>query len=68
MSLWGHSRPKWSVRAMSGLPPLATELRTSLVVRFVPNPDTTRYGYHHLTGQTSLLLAPRATRLCQANA
>ena len=32
------------------------------------NPDTTRYGYHHLTGQTSLLLAPRATRLCQANA
>src|SRR5258708_32311403 len=39
-------------------------------VRFVrqPNPDTTRYGYHHLTGQKSLLLAPRATRLCQANA
>ena len=32
------------------------------------NPDTTRYGYHHLTGQTSLLLAPRATRLCQTNA
>ena len=24
--------------------------------------------YHHLTGQTSLLLAPRATRLCQAKA
>src|SRR5258708_34418192 len=39
-------------------------------VRFVrqPNPATTRYGYHHLTGQTSLLLAPRSTRLCQANA
>jgi hypothetical protein len=31
----GHSRPNWAVRAMSGLPPLATELRTSLEVRFV---------------------------------
>jgi hypothetical protein len=28
---------KWALRAMSALPPLATELRTSLVVRFVPN-------------------------------
>jgi hypothetical protein len=36
MSGWGHSRPKWAVYAMSGLPPLATELRTSLLVRFVP--------------------------------
>jgi hypothetical protein len=32
----GQSRPNWAVRAMSGLPPSATELRTSLVVRFVP--------------------------------
>jgi hypothetical protein len=32
----GQLRPKWTARAMSGLPPLATELRTSLVVRFVP--------------------------------
>jgi hypothetical protein len=31
--------PNWAVRAMSGLPPLATERRTSLVVRFVPNSD-----------------------------
>ena len=31
-----HSRPKWAVRTMSGLPPIATVLRTSLVVRFVP--------------------------------
>jgi hypothetical protein len=36
MTGWGHSRPKWRVPAMSGLPPIATELRTSLVVRFVP--------------------------------
>ena len=38
----GHSRPRWSVRAMSGLPPLATELRTSLVVRFAPRTDVSR--------------------------
>ena len=36
MSLMGQSRPNSVVRNMSGLPPLATELRTSLVVRFVP--------------------------------
>src|SRR5882762_8215443 len=28
----GHSRPNWAVRAMSGLPPLATTERTSLEV------------------------------------
>ena len=27
MSEMGHSRPKWAVRAMSGLPPLATGYR-----------------------------------------
>jgi hypothetical protein len=32
----GSIAPKWAVRAMSGLLPLATELRTSLVDRFVP--------------------------------
>jgi hypothetical protein len=36
MSQLGHSLPKWAVRTMSGLPSLATELRTSLVVRLVP--------------------------------
>jgi hypothetical protein len=36
MSPVGHSRLNWSLYAMSGLPPIATELRTSLVVRFVP--------------------------------
>ncbi len=39
-----QSRPKWAVRTMSGLPPLATELRTSLVVRFVPLPDQVHCG------------------------
>jgi hypothetical protein len=32
----GHSRPKWGVRTMSGLPPLATIERTYEEVRFVP--------------------------------
>jgi hypothetical protein len=32
----GQTLPKWAVNAMSGLPPIATELRTSLMVRFVP--------------------------------
>ena len=39
MSHLGHSRPKWAVRAMSGSPPIATELRTSLEVRFVPRAE-----------------------------
>src|SRR5258705_10288902 len=34
-----HSRPNWAVCAMSGLPPIATEQRTSLEVRFVPKAD-----------------------------
>jgi hypothetical protein len=34
-----HSRPKWAVGAMSGLPPIATELQTSPEVRFVPNAE-----------------------------
>src|ERR1700675_3432724 len=32
----GQSRPNGAVGTMSGLLPLATELRTSMVVRFVP--------------------------------
>ena len=39
MSGPGLSRPNLAVRVMSGLLPLATELRTSLVVPFVPNGD-----------------------------
>jgi hypothetical protein len=39
MSEPGQSRPQGAVGAMSGLLPLATELRTLMVVRFVPHPD-----------------------------
>ena len=39
MSQMGHLRPNWTVRAMSAFLPLATELRTLLEVRFVPNAD-----------------------------
>jgi hypothetical protein len=39
MSVGGQSRPKWTVRATSAFPPIATELRTSLEVRFVPEAD-----------------------------
>jgi hypothetical protein len=34
-----NSRRFDDVRAMSGLPPIATELRTSLEVRFVPRTE-----------------------------
>jgi hypothetical protein len=40
----GQSLPKWADRAMSGLPPLATELRTSLEVRFVARTDIAPYS------------------------
>ena len=40
----GQTLPKWVVRAMSGLPLLATELRTSIVVRFVPRTDMPLYS------------------------
>jgi hypothetical protein len=35
----GHSRPNWTIRAMSAFLPLATELLTLLEVRFVPLSD-----------------------------
>jgi hypothetical protein len=35
----GQSLPKWSVRTTSAFPPIATELRTSLEVGFVPKGD-----------------------------
>ena len=37
----GHSRPNWAVPAMSGLPPIATKLRTSRDVSNVPEADLT---------------------------
>jgi hypothetical protein len=52
MSAQGQSRPNWAVRIMSGLPQIATELPTSLVVRFVPP----------LTDMPSLLCIRRAGR------
>src|SRR6478735_11874106 len=36
MSLAGHSRPNWAIRATSALPPIATKLRTSREVCSVP--------------------------------
>jgi hypothetical protein len=39
MPALGQSRPNWAARVMSGFPPLATELRTSLLVRFVAITD-----------------------------
>src|SRR5882724_10990720 len=49
MSEMGHFRPKHVLCVMSGLPPLATELRTSLVVRFVPRAgvSTCNNAHHH---------------------
>jgi hypothetical protein len=44
MSQLDHSRPNWVACLMSGLPPIATELRTSLEVRFVPTCDIERAG------------------------
>jgi hypothetical protein len=47
-----HSQRNWAARATSGLPPLATELRTSQVIRFVPNPEVAfsaeRHSEHEL--------------------
>jgi hypothetical protein len=45
MSLLGQSRPNWAVGTMSGLTSPATELRTSLVVRFVPDSDMGRFAH-----------------------
>ena len=53
MSETGPSRPNWTSRILSGLPPLATELRTSLVVRFVPLGDIT-CRYNHPSGDPTL--------------
>jgi hypothetical protein len=41
MSKVGHSRPNSAVRATSGLPPIATELRTSRIGSFVPQAEMT---------------------------
>ena len=41
-SALGYSLPKWAIRVMSAFLPLATELRTSLEVRFVPYSEVER--------------------------
>ena len=41
----GHFRKSALVSAMSAFPPLATKLRTSLEVRFVPDPDMPETSY-----------------------
>jgi hypothetical protein len=53
----GHSRPNWDIPAMSGLPPFATEPRTSLEVGFVPTPELLRrtlFRVLSVNGQRSL--------------
>jgi hypothetical protein len=45
----GQSLPKSATRATSGFPPLATELQTSLVVRFVPNSEVAALTQSGLT-------------------
>jgi hypothetical protein len=42
MTVVGQLQKSARADAMSGLPPLATELRTSLEVRFVPIPELSR--------------------------
>ena len=54
-SALGQSRPNWAVRTMSGLPPLATELRTSLLVRFVPRPELSSLHGRRVIDRLSLL-------------
>src|ERR1700722_4513571 len=48
MSLLAQSRPNWAVRAMSGLPSLPTELRTSRVVCLVPSTEVESFSLDHL--------------------
>ena len=40
MSAVGQSLPKWGVRTTSAFPPIATELRRSRIVSFVPSSDS----------------------------
>src|ERR1700737_1609545 len=54
---------------MSGLPPIATELRTSLVVRFVPTTEVARSFDHFVaTRQHLAAMVIRAVQLAAAEA
>jgi hypothetical protein len=48
----GHSRPKQAIHGVSALPPLATELRTTPEVRFVPSADISTCNAWETEGQT----------------
>jgi hypothetical protein len=48
------------VRVMSGLLPIATELRTSLVVRFVPNSEVARFAKDEIVAVVFALPEPLA--------
>jgi hypothetical protein len=39
----GQLLPKWAFLAVSAFPPIATELRTSLEVRFVPQAEMRKF-------------------------
>jgi len=47
MSGVGQSLPKWAVGDMSGLPSIATEVRTCRHVSIVSNPDMARRKAHN---------------------
>jgi hypothetical protein len=59
-SAQGQSQPNWDVRAMSVMPPIATEERTWPEVRLVPFPDScipqqTAPSFDHLVGEREQL-------------
>src|SRR3982074_17592 len=63
-TLLGQSLPKWAFRTMSAFPSLATKLRTSLLVRFVPKPDLGPFsgvdeGLCRLNGEYNARRSPR---------
>ena len=47
MSQLGQTRKSALATAMSAFPPIATKLRTSRAVRFVPFPDEMQGSKHH---------------------
>jgi hypothetical protein len=49
MSVVGQTRKSTRVTLTSAFPPLATKLRTSLLVRFVPNSEVVA-SFDHLVG------------------
>jgi hypothetical protein len=50
MSQLGQTRKSALATAMSAFPPIATKLRTSREVRFVPEPEVVELSFDHLGG------------------